>query len=207
MRGPLSHLAKVVHRPDNAVAEMMLPDPVHHHTGSERVVGVRNRLGNFHAAAARYNRLLILTGDNLQEPAWHFLTKVLVVAADMDLHVVRFPIARQHGERRRRNVHRFALLSRKNRSLIGRRLFGIGEDNLVNDDVSFPAPVYNLEVAHAADGRSHSQRLPVWSVISVSSEMQSLVSVSDHGETEQPVLLQLCIAFGAADEDMYIQLR
>ena len=52
VRRPLAALAEIVGRADQALAEMVLPDPVDHDAGRQRVVGARQPVGQFEPAAS-----------------------------------------------------------------------------------------------------------------------------------------------------------
>ena len=54
--GALAHLAEVARRADDALAEVMLPDPVDHHARGQRVVGRDEPLREAAAAPARWSR-------------------------------------------------------------------------------------------------------------------------------------------------------
>src|SRR5437762_2207269 len=53
MRRPCAGGAEVARRRDEAAAEMIVPDPVHHHARGERILGTRDPIGQRGAAAGR----------------------------------------------------------------------------------------------------------------------------------------------------------
>ena len=52
MRGAGAHAAEIVRRVDDAAAEVILPDAIHHHARGERIVGIGDPLGQFGARSS-----------------------------------------------------------------------------------------------------------------------------------------------------------
>ncbi len=67
VRRPLAELAEVAGRADQAPAEVVLPDAVHHHARSERVILAGDRAGQLKPAAALREGRRVLNGEDGQE--------------------------------------------------------------------------------------------------------------------------------------------
>src|SRR5439155_17941304 len=96
--------AEVVRRTDQAVAEVMLPDAVHHDARGERVAGVGDFLSDLEPAAAGSDWGLILSRDRLQKAPRRRIAQALMIAANVDAHIVWVLVAGNGGEDRWRNV-------------------------------------------------------------------------------------------------------
>ena len=81
MSWPLSTFAEIIGSADQALAEMMLPDPVDHDAGGQRIVGARQPVGQLQPAAALGDPLGVFPRQNAWEPTRHGFTKSLGVAA------------------------------------------------------------------------------------------------------------------------------
>ena len=75
MRGPFAELAEVARRAHDAVAEMMLPDAVHHHARGERIVRVGDRFGQFQPAASVVNVLGSPCERIAEETRWRVVSR------------------------------------------------------------------------------------------------------------------------------------
>ncbi len=63
MRGRGAEPAEVVRRPYQPLAEMVLPDAVHHHPRGQRILRAGQPASQFQPAAALVNGLLIFSGE------------------------------------------------------------------------------------------------------------------------------------------------
>ena len=79
-------------------AEMMLPDPIHHHARGQRILGAGHPVGDLQASAARCDRRLLLTCDHLEKTARHLFAEILVIAANVQPRIVTVPILGDHRE-------------------------------------------------------------------------------------------------------------
>ena len=93
MRRPLAQFAKIVRRPDQAFAKMMLPESVHHYARRERIGRTGNPFGQFQAPAAFRNRLLIFPGKHARETARNEPAQTVVTATNVHLHIVNASVS------------------------------------------------------------------------------------------------------------------
>ena len=75
MRRPFAAFAEIVGRADQPLAEVVLPDAVHHHAGRQRVLGPGQPVGQLQPAAALGDLLLAVAGQNLREATRHGLAR------------------------------------------------------------------------------------------------------------------------------------
>ncbi len=92
---------EIARRAHQAGAKVVLPDAVHHHARSERVVGVGDRLRQFEASAVVLECLPLRTGEHLQELARYFLAQARRPAPTEHARV-RLRFALDEDERGRR---------------------------------------------------------------------------------------------------------
>src|SRR5258708_30023069 len=81
---PVAHTAEVAGSSDNARSEMMLPDPVNHHTCSQRILRIGDRFRKLQTAAALRKRLWLAFAQNRQETMRDGLAEILRRATDVD---------------------------------------------------------------------------------------------------------------------------
>src|SRR5262245_57242597 len=99
MRRSFAHRAEVTRRADQALAEMMLPDAVDDHAGRERVVFVRDRIGQFEPSAALRKRRGVIWAQYGEKPSRGVFADILRAAANMHLHVLRRAVLERVNER------------------------------------------------------------------------------------------------------------
>src|SRR5262249_18701281 len=85
--GALAEKAEVIDGTDDALAEMVLPDPIDHHSRHEGTRRIEHAPGQIEPAAAIEIGLLRCAADRFQETPWHNLTEVLVTATDENAFV------------------------------------------------------------------------------------------------------------------------
>ena len=97
MRRLLSHVAKVIHRGDEAFDEVLHPSTVDGHAGGHRVFLGSDGLGELVATAAVDVRTTLSLGEDVEELAGDDLTLVVLVAALEHVAVLRiFGILHNH---------------------------------------------------------------------------------------------------------------
>src|SRR6185369_7719673 len=80
--------AEIVRRLDDALPEMVLPDPVHEDARRERIVPISNPLRELPPAAAPFVRRQRLAAQDLEEPPRNFGAQVPGLAPDQHLRVL-----------------------------------------------------------------------------------------------------------------------
>ena len=80
MRRTLAHTAKVRRCTNDALAKVILPDSIYHHTRGERVCLTSDRLSQLNSAAALSKRCGLAIAEDLQEAARSNLTKGFAIA-------------------------------------------------------------------------------------------------------------------------------
>ena len=117
---------EVAGRSDQSRSEVVHPDPVDHDARRERIVFVCDRLRQFEASAAIFERGGLGTGDAGEEPARYALAVVAGVAANEDVGVEgAVVIDERHGEFRRGRrlfVKLVELCLKLRQRFLGRRL-------------------------------------------------------------------------------------
>src|SRR5947208_5223814 len=98
MRRRFPSLSEVVWCADQAGSKVDLPDAVHHHTGSEWVVWTAHPFRKLQSATSKNNGRLSFTGNDLQKTPRNFIPQILVVAANVNAHILRIVIAADHSE-------------------------------------------------------------------------------------------------------------
>ena len=97
IRRRLAGFTKVIRRLDDARAEKVLPDAVHHHTGGQRILRARDPCREFEPAALLgIHRFGLRIHQHLRKSARDDLAKLRVLTADVDGAVRRFHIAQSH---------------------------------------------------------------------------------------------------------------
>src|SRR5438270_11159401 len=86
----VTKLAEVTWSVDNASAKMMLPNPVDHHPGRQRVVGSSDGLGQFQPPTTFLKRGLLTGAKNCQELPRRFFAQSFRVTANINVQVLRF---------------------------------------------------------------------------------------------------------------------
>ena len=110
MRGLFAHLSEIVDAADQAAAEQVVPDAVHHHSRRKRVVPPDQPLRQLPAAAfavADVRPAGSLSIKHLQEPARHLFPESVGVSSDVDaarLYGVTVLDAHRHVPRQRQLV-------------------------------------------------------------------------------------------------------
>src|SRR4051812_922433 len=95
MRRGLAHLAKVVRGFYKTLPEVMLPDPVHHDSCDERIVGTCHLFCKQQTAACVGSRGRIIPARNAaQRSSGNDSTKVLMIAANVDADIMRLIVFR-----------------------------------------------------------------------------------------------------------------
>ena len=93
MRRATAEFAKIARRPDDAAAEVAVPQAIHHHTRGERVVPAGDPLSQRHSPAASRpalervepdGRRFIVAGDDARETSLNHWAMVVVFAAQLD---------------------------------------------------------------------------------------------------------------------------
>ena len=97
MRRPFAALAEIVGGADQALAEVVLPDPIDHDAGRQRMVGARQPVGQLPPAAPLGDPRRVLARQDAREAARHGLAGLLVVAAQEDLGVLEALVTRALG--------------------------------------------------------------------------------------------------------------
>ena len=97
--GRCALFAKVINRADEATAEEVMPDAVHHHASDERVLSLREPARELEApATSRFDRVRAWEGD--WQSSGRDLSRGGVVAADEDAFVDAAPVEhRRRGSR------------------------------------------------------------------------------------------------------------
>ena len=85
MRRPFPARAEVVGSADQALAEVVLPDPVDHDAGRQRMIGTRQPVGQLPTAAPLGDRLPMLARQDPREAARDGLAELLGVPSEEDL--------------------------------------------------------------------------------------------------------------------------
>src|SRR5688572_212522 len=91
MRGRVAGSTEVVGRSYDASAEVVLPYPIHHHARKERMTCAGDPLGDLSASASAA-RNVVIAFDQLEETARDFLAEILMIAAKVNLDVVRLVV-------------------------------------------------------------------------------------------------------------------
>ena len=97
MRRPVAALAEIVGGADQSLAEVMLPDPIDHDAGRQRMIGACQPVGQLPPAAALGDPLRAFARQDAREAARHGLAEFLVIAAQKDLGVLEALVARALG--------------------------------------------------------------------------------------------------------------
>ena len=80
---------------DNAIAEVMLPNTVHNHTGSERIIGAGDPVGQSQAAPGRHRgrssrrNIWLVATKHSEERRWHFGSRRERIAAHENVRRLR----------------------------------------------------------------------------------------------------------------------
>src|ERR1051326_1532699 len=82
-----SKFSKIIRSANDAFAEMMLPDAVHHDASGHGIIRVGQPASELQAAAAFGNRVAIIAGEQSRETTWYDGPKPIITAANMDVRV------------------------------------------------------------------------------------------------------------------------
>ena len=89
MRGPVALRAEVAGRADQSVPEMLLPDAIDDHPGSERIVGAGDGFSEFETLLAAVEALRFRGREDSQKTRWRKLSAVVLIAANPDMLLLR----------------------------------------------------------------------------------------------------------------------
>src|SRR6266508_1736634 len=81
MRGPFTHAAEIARSPDDALAEVSLPDAIHHHTRSQRIFGVGDGFGELTPSAPLLERDRLCVAQHGEKSARSLFSQVLRLPA------------------------------------------------------------------------------------------------------------------------------
>ena len=96
MRRPLAHDAEIAGRADDALAEMIMPDAIHHHARRQRILRVRQPLRQRRPPARWIRRpaggtIFALPGSSsVRKPGLHLFLRTVVIADREDVRRRRF---------------------------------------------------------------------------------------------------------------------
>ncbi len=88
MRRPFTELAKVAGGADDPLAEVMLPNAIHHHSCRQGIGRAGDPARQLHPAAAVGDRRLVVAGEDARESARHQLAEPIIAATDMHRNIV-----------------------------------------------------------------------------------------------------------------------
>ena len=84
----LAELAEVAGRPDDAFAEVLLPQAIDHHAGRQRIVAAGNPPGKLHASAPSRDGWLPVPCQDAREMPRHQLAEPVVAPANVHADIV-----------------------------------------------------------------------------------------------------------------------
>src|SRR5690242_5121048 len=84
-----AELSKIVGSTDDSLAEMMLPETIHHDPRRQWVVSACNPTGELEAAASLGDRLLIVSRQQAREMARDDIAELVIAPANLDFRVLR----------------------------------------------------------------------------------------------------------------------
>ena len=208
VRWPVAGLAEIVDRPHQSLAEMMLPDAVHHDARGQRIIRTEQRLGQFQASAAIRIRRRLVRGQHVQKSAGSLSAWIEVIAAQVDAQVVRLVFGGNHPER----LHRERLFGGGRQRLdgdgfrrVGGRLFRIREDDPVDDDMAIGAAVGDFQVTELADLFMQRNRLPPQKAVAIARHALRVSPVGKDSDGQQRGVLSDRGKFGSRQPYMDVR--
>src|SRR5258707_7658464 len=97
MRRPLAAFSEVIGTADQALAEVMLPDPIDHDARRQWVIGTCQPVGELSPSAAFEDRQRTLARQDLRHAARNDFPEILGIAADKNRSVLEALVARALG--------------------------------------------------------------------------------------------------------------
>src|SRR6266853_3367521 len=99
MRRAVTRLAEIVDGSDKSLAEMMLPDAIHHHARGQRIIRAEQGFGQLETSAAVSVRLRLVNGKHMQKTTGNFVAEIEMIATQVDAQIVRLVFGGEHAER------------------------------------------------------------------------------------------------------------
>src|SRR5688572_33401644 len=80
MARPIAGSSEIAQGADEPRAKMMVPDTVHHDSGSQWIRGIRNLIGEIQAAAPGFQWRGLGIGEHGKKMAWNRFAKIVGIA-------------------------------------------------------------------------------------------------------------------------------
>ena len=101
MRGWSSPDTKVIGRLNESSSEVVLPNPIDHHTCGQRVINPRQPLCEFQSTTSRRIGRQRMATQGLDETARHFLARLIRLPPHLHSRIVRRPLSHTISHRER----------------------------------------------------------------------------------------------------------